>query len=143
MYERTKESKTHLKTLEEVVPQTVSLCVVVDIVEERVQQEGEAKVLAGSIRPPHVGRNIEVIVIVIVIPLWTSSSFPLGCCCFCFRCCCCRCCCFTLWILHRKHFGKIFDCMTVNDSYFFSHFGLELLQLHIEVRGLYRHYQCH
>ena len=62
-----KESETHLKTLEEVVPQAVSLCVVVDVVEQGVEQERETKVFARSVRSPHVGGKLEVIPIVVII----------------------------------------------------------------------------
>ena len=65
--ERKKERKIHLKTLKEVVPQTVSLCVVVDVVEQGVKQEREAEVFARSIRSPHVGGKLEAVAIVVII----------------------------------------------------------------------------
>ena len=111
LWRKERKSKIHLKTLEEVVPETIPLCVGVDVVEKRVKQERKSKLLARSVRPPHIGRKVGriVIVIVVVAHLWTSSSFILGfrCCCS-FCCTCSSCCCFVLsiscWItLQRKH----------------------------------------
>ena len=39
----------HLETLEKVVSQAVSLRVFVDVVQERVEEERKAKMLAGSV----------------------------------------------------------------------------------------------